>query len=105
MYYSVKGYINFTNPQKVLDAISRYQTLRVDAHIDGQQVHFETVLVDKAMRDDLANSVDTLVTQNGGYVTFSDCVQNADGSIGVCTMTDRFYNDATITNPGNISKK
>lgn len=108
MYYSLKGYINFKDPQKVLDAINQYTTLRVNASLDGlnnEKVQFETVLTDVSLRDSLANKIENLITSNGGYVIFSECVQNADDSIGSCTMTHKFYNDATVTNPGNSSNK
>lgn len=93
MYYSVKGFINnFTDAQKVADKINSYPKLRASAWTSGNTVQFEATLSTVTQRDQLADDLKVMVDTQGGYVVFSECVQNEDGSIGSCTMTHNYRN-------------
>lgn len=107
VYYSLKGWLYFDDPQKIADRINRFPKLRSQATVDGvDKVQFEATLETLAQRDNLATELQGLVETNGGYVVFSECVQNPDGTIGSCKMTHNYYNpvkgNSSSENPGNI---
>ena len=91
MYYSIRGNVN--NPegqQEVIDILNKYQTVRMSTFVELNYVRYEGVYVLAEERDLVDADMRLYTEQYSGYFTVSNCVQNEDGSVGRCTMTDRY---------------